>query len=116
MTIIVAGTVDMDPKVVDDALEAGIPHVHSARAEKGCVHYVWSKDPTQPGRIYVFEEWETEADLAAHLKAEPYISMRDTIGSFGLLGADTKKYRVDLSEPVYDETMTPRADFFTEGG
>ena len=34
-------------------------------------------------------------------------------GSFGLIAADTKKYRVDLEEPVYDETFTPRADFFT---
>jgi hypothetical protein len=24
------------------------------------------------------------------------------------------KYRIDLAEPVYDETMTPRADFFTD--
>lgn len=116
MTIIVAGTVDLEPDKVDAALEAGIPHVLAARAEQGCVHYVWSKDPTQPGRIYVFEEWETQEDLAAHLTAEPYFNMRDTIGSFGLLAADNKKYRVDLSEPVYDETMTPRADFFTEGG
>jgi len=31
----------------------------------------------------------------------------------GIVGTDVKKYRCDLSEPVYDATMTPRADFFT---
>jgi hypothetical protein len=41
--------------------------------------------------------------------------MRDALGRVGLKGADNKKYRVDLSEPVYDSTSTPRADFFTEG-
>jgi hypothetical protein len=41
--------------------------------------------------------------------------MRDALGRIGLKGADNKKYRVDLSEPVYDPTFTPRADFFTEG-
>jgi hypothetical protein len=40
--------------------------------------------------------------------------MRTALGQIGLKGADNKKYRVDLSEPVYDPTMTPRADFFTE--
>ena len=39
--------------------------------------------------------------------------MRELMGSFGILSADTAKYRVDLQEPVYDETFTPRADFFT---
>ena len=29
------------------------------------------------------------------------------------LGPATAKYRVDVEEPVYDSTMTPRADFFT---
>jgi hypothetical protein len=31
----------------------------------------------------------------------------------GIVGADNKKYRCDLAEPVYDDTHTPRADFFT---
>jgi hypothetical protein len=40
--------------------------------------------------------------------------MREHIGNFGLTSAETLKYRVGAQEPVYDETMTPRADFFTE--
>jgi hypothetical protein len=40
--------------------------------------------------------------------------MREHIGGFGLIGAETLKYRVDAQEPVYDDTMTPRADFFSE--
>jgi quinol monooxygenase YgiN len=113
MRIIVAGTVDVDPAQRDAALVAGKPHIESARAEKGCIHYVWSADNLDPGRIYVFEEWESAADLAAHLKAPPYLNMRDTIGSFGIRGADTKKYEIARSEPVYDATGVPRADFFT---
>ena len=56
-----------------------------------------------------------EASLAAHFKHPNYLNMRDALGRIGLKGADNKKYRVDLSEPVYDSTFTPRADFFTEG-
>ncbi|MCX7064805.1 MAG: putative quinol monooxygenase [Proteobacteria bacterium] len=114
MRIIVAGTVDVDPAKRAQVLIAGLPHIVAARAEKGCIHYVWSADNVHPGRIYVFEEWESQADLAAHLKAPPYINMRDTIGSFGILGASTQKYRIDHAEPVYDDKGVPRADFFTK--
>ena len=44
------------------------------------------------------------------------LTLRDWLGSVGLKGADNKKYRVDLAEPVYDDTRTPRADFFTATG
>ena len=54
-----------------------------------------------------------EGALAAHFECDWYLNMRDNIGSFGITGSDVAKYRVDLAEPVYDETMTPRADFFT---
>ena len=69
---------------------------------------------THPGRIRVFERWDSEASLAAHFQGEWYLRMRETLGQFGLESASTAKFRVDLSEQVYDETMTPRADFFTD--
>ena len=113
MTIIIAGTVDFPPEAREEALQAGIPHVEAARAEKGCIHYVWSPDYLTPGRIYVYEEWATQEDLAAHLVAPPYFNMRDTLAGFGLLGAVTNKYRIDREEPVYDETL-PATAYFTD--
>jgi quinol monooxygenase YgiN len=65
-------------------------------------------------RICVYELWRDEASLAAHFKHPNYLNMRDALGRIGLAGADNNKYRVDLREPVYDSTFTPRADFFTE--
>jgi quinol monooxygenase YgiN len=112
--IIVAGTVDVDPDKRDEALVAGQPHMQATRAQQGCLDYTWCADPLIPGRIYVFERWESQEALKAHFDGPHYLNMRNTIGSFGLKGADVLKYRPEISEPVYDETMTPRADFFTE--
>ena len=111
--ILIAGTVDVDPERVEEALEAGKPHMAATRAQAGCLDYQWSADRLTPGRIYVYERWESEAALKAHFDGPHYLAMRDTIAAHGLRGADTLKFRVDLSEPVYDETFTPRADFFT---
>ncbi len=112
--IIIAGTVDVDPDKRDAALEAGLPHMEATRAWKGCLDYTWSADGLIPGRIQVYERWESQEDLAAHFEGPHYLNMRNSIAAHGMRGADVSKFRIDLQEPVYDPTMTPRADFFTE--
>lgn len=112
--IILAGTVDVDPEQRDAALAAGCPHMAATRAQAGCMDYNWSADHLTPGRIYVYERWESREALEAHFKGPHYLAMRNTIGAHGLRGADVSKYRMAISEPVYDSTGTPRADFFTE--
>ncbi len=111
--IIISGTVDLPPENLTAALEAGKPLIEGALTEEGCLDYDWCPEPLTPGRIRVFERWSSEEALAAHFQSEWYMRMRDTIGQFGIIAADTAKYRVDIEEPVYDETMTARADFFT---
>ena len=111
--IIIAGTVEVDPAQRDAALEAGCPHMKATRAQKGCIDYVWSPDLLVPGRIYVYERWESEDDLRAHFEGPHYLAMRDTVAAHGPRGADVLKYRMEISEPVYDPTGVPRADFFT---
>jgi len=54
-----------------------------------------------------------QASLAAHFQHENYFNMGGALRDCGITSADNKKYRVDLSEPVYDDTHTARADFFT---
>lgn len=114
--IIIAGTIDLaDPSKRDEAMRIAAPLQRKTREEEpGCHAYVFAPDPCTPGRICVYERWEDEASLAAHFRHANYLNMRNALGQIGLEGANNNKYRVDLAEPVYDPTMTPRADFFTE--
>lgn len=114
--IIISGTIDLDPKRLDAALEAASPLIAGALAQPGCLDYDWCLNPRHAGRLRVFELWQNEAALAAHFAGPWYRQMRETLGQFGLVAASTAKYRVDHSEPVYDDTGTPRADFFTVPG
>lgn len=111
--IIISGTIDMPPENVEAALEAGKPLIEGALTQPGCLDYDWCPEPLHPGRIRVFERWDSEESLASHFQDRWYNEMREALGQFGIINADTAKYRVDLSEPVYDETFTARADFFT---
>jgi quinol monooxygenase YgiN len=114
MTILIAGTVEIDAQKRDAALEEAAGLMAETRAQKGCVHYVWSADPTSPTRIYVFENWDATDDLAAHLAGPYYAQMLGLLGKYGVTSAEVSKFKVALEEPVYDPEGRPRADFFTQ--
>ena len=113
--IIIAGTIDLaDPGRMQEVLEKARPLQQATRDdEPGCRAYVFSEDPCVPGRVAVYELWDDEASLAAHFKHENYFNMGGMLNDVGIKGADNNKYRCDYKEPVYDDTQTPRADFFT---
>ena len=113
MKILISGEIDVDPVRRERALIDAVPFIDAALAERGCVQYAWTADLSRPGRIHVFEAWADEADLAAHLLAEPYRNMAAHLASTGIIAAVTRKHRVTLTEPVYDPDGRPRADFFT---
>lgn len=113
MNILISGEIEVDPARRDQALRDAVPLIDAALAERGCVQYAWSADLSRPGRIHVFEAWDSEADLAAHLAADPYRNMAAHLASVGIVSAETRKHRVTLTEPVYDPDGKPRADFFT---
>jgi len=116
--IVIAGTIDFaDAGKREEALKVATGLQKKTRDEEpGCLAYVFAPDPCVPQRICVYELWQDEASLAAHFRHPNYLNMRDALFRIGLAGADNNKYRVDLREPVYDATFTPRADFFTEKG
>ena len=111
--VVIAGTVDVAPEKRDRAIRDAKALIDEALAERGCVAYEWTFDPFDPGRIHVFEEWESEQALTEHLRAPSYLNMLAHLGSVGILSALTRKYRIDLDEPVYDEKGRPRGDFFS---
>jgi quinol monooxygenase YgiN len=113
MPVVIAGEIDMAPGVREATLRDARPLIEAALAETGCVHYAWTADPELPDRIHVFEHWDAEADLTAHLVGQPYLKMAGHLAAAGIVHAVTRKYRVDLIEPVYDPAGKPRADFFT---
>ncbi|MFI9842972.1 putative quinol monooxygenase [Nonomuraea sp. NPDC051941] len=67
--LIVAGKGYVDPQH-REALLAGLEaSLRQARAEPGCLDYVVAADPVEPGRVNVYERWESKEHLAAHLAA-----------------------------------------------
>lgn len=102
MKVLIAAQIDVEPAGRADALINGQKWIDAALAQPGCLHYDWSADLSNPSRINVFEEWDSEEALAAHFAGPAYAGMRDHIGASGLINAASKKYRVDREGPVYN--------------
>jgi quinol monooxygenase YgiN len=79
--------------------------------EPGCLVYCFAADPCQADLIQVYELWESEEALAAHFDHPNYHDMRAMLGKGGLVGAVSRKHRIDASAPVYDATHVPNATF-----
>ena len=117
MTVIVAGHIDFEnPEEVPHILTSARPHIEGALTEEGCIAYSWTEDHLTPGRVWVYEEWTSSDTLEAHLNSHWYRDMGGHLAQFARKPSSTpiKKYRVDLEEPVYDDTRTARGHFFTE--
>ena len=112
MTVIVAGCMDLEnPEQLKEMLLGARPHIEGALAEEG------TEDHLNPGRLYIYEEWTSSEALEAHLRDHWYDDMRAHLGQYPFKAERrrvTQKYRVDLEEPVYDDTGVARGHFSSE--
>ncbi|RKT86565.1 Antibiotic biosynthesis monooxygenase [Saccharopolyspora antimicrobica] len=65
MTLIVAGKVYVDPSDRDRFIEGHRNLVEQARRHPGCIDLSISPDPTEAGRVNIFEHWESQETLDA---------------------------------------------------
>jgi quinol monooxygenase YgiN len=109
--IVISAQIDLDPAKREEALRTAQPWIDGALSQPGCIHYDWSADVNNPSRVNVFEEWESEASLAAHFAGPQYAGMLGHIGQSGLIGAVSRKYRVDAEAEVYGGDGKPTEQF-----
>jgi quinol monooxygenase YgiN len=67
--LIVAGQFQLDPADRDRFLKEREDTMRRSRSEPGCITYVFSADPLEPGMVHLFERWESKSALADHLAA-----------------------------------------------
>ena len=63
--VIVAGHVVVDPQQRDDYLSGCVEVVRQARRAAGCLDFSLSADLLEPGRVNIFERWESQAAVDA---------------------------------------------------
>jgi len=91
--IIVSGSLSVEPTARDGYVASCAPIVQQARAAPGCLDFVLSSDVIDPGRVNVYERWESEKDLEAFRGSGPEPEQRVQIQD-----AQVRKYRVSAVE------------------
>jgi quinol monooxygenase YgiN len=87
--IIVAGALFVAPDGRDAYLADCLAVVEAARWAPGCLDFALSADLLEPGRINVFERWESDEDLHRFRGSGPDAGQRAA-----LLDVDVGEYEV----------------------
>ena len=87
--LIVAGSLYVDPDQRDAYLADCVEVVRQARSAPGCVDFAISADLVEPGRINVYERWESDAQLLDFRGSGP--SGEQTVA---IRGAEVHRYLI----------------------
>lgn len=87
--VIVAGHLMVDPTQRESYLADCVGVVEQGRRTPGCLDFCISADPIDPGRIAIFERWESQAAVEAFRGSGPSDEQSATI-----LGASVAEYDV----------------------
>jgi quinol monooxygenase YgiN len=104
---IIAGWFDYG-KHRDAVLEHFAVCAAASRDEDGCLDYVASADPAHPGRLVVFERWESDEHLAAHFATPHIAAFRDAVAGYPRAAKDVRRFFVSHSE-VFQSSSVARA-------
>jgi quinol monooxygenase YgiN len=69
--VIVAGSLYVEPGGRDSYVNDCVDVVRQARRAEGCLDFAISADAVEPGRINVFERWESQAAVEAFRGSGP---------------------------------------------
>ena len=92
MSILVTGTIDFDPAKRDDAIAAVTACMEATLAEEGCERYVFSGDFTDPGRMYVSEQWASQEAMDTHMATPHLAALMGAMGAFGVTAASLTQW------------------------
>ena len=92
--IIVSGTLRIDPADIDQAMALGATMSEASLAEDGCHAYGFWQDPADPGRVRVFEEWESPEAIDAHFATPHMADFMAGLGQLKISDMELSQYTV----------------------
>ena len=94
MTIIVSGSIHVDPAQREAYLDARVPILEHARQAPGCLDFSLTADLLDAGRVNVYERWRSHEDLLGYRAGEgPELD-----DSIAVVSADVQLHHVSASE------------------
>lgn len=99
--IVVAGGLRIREDKRDLATKACLAVEAVTRREPGCLSYTFFFGISEPSYLHVFEEWESEEAVSAHLQAAHTQAFLGSIGEFAAGIPVVNKYVVESKASLF---------------
>jgi quinol monooxygenase YgiN len=96
--VIVSGHITVEPAQRASYLESCVPVVEQARQAAGCIDFAISGDLVDPGRVNIFERWESQEAVQAFRGGGP----SDEQGA-AILAASVAEYDVAEERTLFEQ-------------
>jgi quinol monooxygenase YgiN len=98
--LVIAGTIAIDPTKREVAIAAAKEMMTATRREPGCRAYTFSLDLDDPGRVHLFEHWDSQTALDAHFQTPHMARFNAAVEGLGVREASLQKYEVSTVGPL----------------
>jgi quinol monooxygenase YgiN len=98
--LIVAGEIVVEEGAVDAVREALRTMETETRKEAGCLTYAFSTDVNDPTMVRIFERWESDGALAAHMKTPHMAAFGASVAKIQPKSVNVAAYAVDREVPL----------------
>ena len=96
MTIVQYAVIPIDPDARDEAIESLTELGEASREEEGVVDYRVTTDVGEENTVRIFEEYEDEDAVNAHMTSEHFGAFQGKVGGFA--GGPVELYKYEVGE------------------
>jgi quinol monooxygenase YgiN len=96
--VIVAGHITVDPEQRESYIAGCTSIVEKARLANGCLDFAIAADLLDPGRINLFERWDSQAAVKDFRSSGPRNKQRAA-----MLSASVAEYDLADARPLFEE-------------
>ena len=93
--VIVAGHITVDPEQRESHLAGSMSGVEKARRADGCLDFAITADLIDPGRVNIFERWESQAAVETFRRSAPRSKQ-----AAAMLSASVAEYDIADARPL----------------
>ena len=91
--VIVAGHITVEPQQRESYLAGCVSVVERARGAAGCLDFAITADPIDPGRVNIFERWESQEALETFRGNAPGFEQAEAMLSVSVADYDVADVR-----------------------
>jgi quinol monooxygenase YgiN len=100
LIVIVAGHITVEPQQRESYLAGCVSVVERARGVAGCLDFAITADPIDPGRVNIFEHWESQTALETFRGSGPGNEQ-----GAAMLSASVAEYDIAGVRPLFGDDL-----------